>query len=660
MSKRGQDVLLGALIGLMFGGVLGLLAAGAYVAWRFGVALNRIGLWTYFEMLPGIEYAFVPGDYRTGALIGLTVVGAAMIGGIALSWRPPLDSHGSARWAEPGELRREKLLARRVEKVSGPIWAKLGRPWSFRPYLSSGEIVHSLVAAPTGAGKGVGIVIPTLLTYPGSLVVLDVKGENYCETARRRHLMGNRVFKFAPYARDRRGHRYNPLDQVAATPERRRYGAALKVANALLVPIHGNESWIGGGREIVAAAIVTAVESGQATMAAVYDLLTSPAGTDNELLATLAAMTKSGEARGVFHKYAAKDQKVVSGYMSILNEGGLRIFLEPDVRDATAASDFDIRSFRADPASLYLCVTQTDIGQIGPLLRVMIGQMCAAIQENKRGPEDRFDVLFVLDEFASLGRSDELSTAITTLRSEGGHLMLIVQGLSNLFGPYGNVGANNFLTNCDLQLFMAPQDLETPRYLAEMIGDTTRQRRGKTWSPGKFDPASITEKPEGTRLIRPEQIRLIGKEKVIALIKGQHPVLTHRVTWFKDRLLKRLHKAQEKIDFAAFEPAEMPETPRSGKITWSTDARPAAPKDKAEAAPKIIEAEDQAGGAKGKPGEEEPPAKVLVFRKDLSGSDDQARKLDRMLKKQDGVLDEIEAELDAYAEVRNNLLKNKK
>ena len=207
---------------------------------------------TYFRLLPA--RSALAGPPGTAALIGAGVIGrlrrgrhcAALAAGADLAWHGPLG--------RAGELRRAGLLARRLEDVRGPIWGKLGKPRSRAPWLSSETIVHSLVAAPTGAGKGVGIVIPTLLTYPGSTVVLDVKGENYEKTARRRHALGDRVFKFAPYAKDRRSHRYNPFDEVAAAPERRRFSEALRLANSLVeAKGKGTKSWVDGAREIFAA-----------------------------------------------------------------------------------------------------------------------------------------------------------------------------------------------------------------------------------------------------------------------------------------------------------------------------------------------------------------------------------------------------------------------
>ena len=561
MTRRGQDVLLGGGVGLMVGLLPGLLAAGAVMTWRLGGDLREIDLTTWFRLWPAAaQWQGLP---LTAALVGAGVVIAFALGGIALLWRPALTLHGTARWAEPGELRRAGLLARQLDAVRGPIWGKLGSPKSRAPYLSSGQIVHSLVAAPTGAGKGVGIVIPTLLTYPGSTVVLDVKGENYEKTAGRREALGDRVFKFAPYAKDRRSHRYNPFDEVAAAPERRRFSEALRLANSLVeAKGKGTESWVDGAREIFAATAVVALERGTPTIAAVYDLLTA-AGTPGDLLAGLAAETASGEARSVFNRFAGQPEKVLGSYMSVLFDGGLRLWADPDVRDATAATDFWITDFRSDPGSVFLCVSQKDLGVLSPLIRLMFQQMFTLLQETDRTEEDRFDVLFLLDEFASLGKMQEMGRAITTVRSSGAHLMLIVQSLANLREVYGADGAANFMGNCELQLFMAPTDVDTPRYISEAIGDQTRAVRVKSWRQRGWGAASIQERQEGVRLIRPEQIRMLGLDAAIALVRDQNPVWVEKVRYYEDRVLKALYERQSGLGHQQ-ELAELAEAPSTG------------------------------------------------------------------------------------------------
>jgi type IV secretion system protein VirD4 len=610
MTRRGQDILLGGGVGLMVGALPGLLVAGAVVTWRTGGDLREIDLLTYFRLLPAAEgWQGLP---ATAALVGAGVALAFALAGIALLWQPALTLHGTARWAEPGELRRAGLLARRLEEVRGPIWGKLGSPKSRAPWLSSEKIVHSLVAAPTGAGKGVGIVIPTLLTYPGSTVVLDVKGENYEKTARRRQSLGDRVFKFAPYAKDRRSHRYNPFDEVATAPERRRFSEALRLANSLIeAKGKGTESWVDGAREIFAATAVVAHERGTPTIAAVYDLLTAP-GAPGELLEALAAETNSGEARSVFNRFAGQPEKVLGSYMSVLFDGGLRLWADPDVRDATAATDFWITDFRSDPGSVFLCVSQKDLGVLSPLIRLMFQQMFTLLQETDRTDADKFDVLFLLDEFASLGKMQEMGRAITTVRSSGAHLMLIVQSLANLREVYGADGAANFMGNCELQLFMAPTDTDTPRYISEAIGDQTRMVRVKSWRQRGWDAASIQERQEGIRLIRPEQIRMLGPDAAIALVRDQNPVRLAKVRYFEDHALKGLCERQ-RGSVPLKELAGMREAPLPGVHPNEHEM------DKREPVAVWVEPQpDQAAAAAESPAEK-PAAQLGVIRRRQSG-----------------------------------------
>ena len=128
---------------------------------------------------------------------------------------------------------------------------------------------------------------------------------------------------------------------------------------------------------------MVAHERGTPTIAAVYDLLTAP-GAPGELLAALAAETRSGEARSVFNRFAGQPEKVLGSYMSVLFDGGLRLWADPDVRDATAATDFWITDFRSDPASVFLCVSQKDLGVLSPLIRLMFQQMFTLLQETDR------------------------------------------------------------------------------------------------------------------------------------------------------------------------------------------------------------------------------------------------------------------------------------
>jgi type IV secretion system protein VirD4 len=110
-------------------------------------------------------------------------------------------TYGSARWATEKEIRTAGLL-----NPDGVVLGQLGCH-----YLRHDGPEHVLCFAPTRSGKGVGLVIPTLLTWPGSVIVHDIKGENCPLTAGWRERFG-RVLLFDPTNPD--SSPYNPLLEV--------------------------------------------------------------------------------------------------------------------------------------------------------------------------------------------------------------------------------------------------------------------------------------------------------------------------------------------------------------------------------------------------------------------------------------------------------------
>ena len=543
-NDKTKDILLLALGGLVIGSLLGLLAAGGYATWVRGGDMTNIGFGTILAFLPG-SWQYITEPFRTSAMIGGGVALAGVVLFPVAGMQRVLTSHGSARWATEAEMKRAKLLSN-VEKLNGPIFGKTTTPSKRGKYLTSVKIPHSLIAAPTGVGKGVGIVTGTLLTYPGSIVCLDMKGANYVNTARHRRAMGDRVYKFAPYDPDGRTHRFNPLDVIVETPERRRFTEARRLAASFLA-LDGDtaQGFLRGAREIFAATALLMVQRGTPTIAAVHDAL-SGEGKDKMALSLMAKEVRSARARAVFDKYANRDDKHLSAYMSILMDAGLGLWNDPMVRDATAASDFKLGTLRSKPASIFLVIPPNDIEPLAPLVRLIFQQTVAILQrslpDKKKG--EKYPVLMLLDEFVSLGRMDNLKTAITTLREYNVRVMLVVQTISSLRDLYGKDGAGTFISNCGVQLFMGPADEETPDYISKAIGDYTRKTRSKSWKGGELS-TSYAERTESARLIRPEQVRLLGETQVVALVQNMLPILAHRVTYYEDRELNRIFECQK-------------------------------------------------------------------------------------------------------------------
>lgn len=575
MARTIRDVATLTLCGLVVGVMLGIIAAGAYATWAVGGDMANIGFGTIFAFAPW-EIGFFGEPFRTALIVGGVVAAILTVAAPALGFRKELTSHGSARWATRGELKRQGMTVQVHAKkggLVGPIFGKLGGPRSHKPFLTSQNhpnakdaIPHCLINGPSGAGKGAGIVIPTLLTYWGSVIVLDPKGENFTKTARRRKAMGDVIYRFDPYAADGRTHCYNPLDYVAEAPAHERLKEAKRVAASLIIKDGKDANFLGGARDVFAATGILMVHRGTPTIAAVYDALTQEGGAFKALAKMAEEAKEAGihEAAGLLRQYAGYEAKVLSSYMSVLFEGGLSLWADPTVRAATSATDFRVEKMRQRGTSVYVTVSPNDLEPLAPLVRVLFQQAIGVISQRepikKRKPgiwgwlrgrrkanpgelHEPFPVLFVLDEFVSLGKLDVLIRALTWLRGYGGRVMIVIQSIASVRKTYGKEGGDELLGLCGFQVFMSPSDKETPEYISQSVGKFTRKSRSKQWTSNEFK-SRYHEQEEGAELIRPEQVRMIGNRRIVALIENSRPVFTHRATYFEDRVLKRIYGRQ--------------------------------------------------------------------------------------------------------------------
>lgn len=542
MSKIIKDALIFGFVGLMVGGVFGTVIASAFTVVNRGGKFNDV---QGFEIL---DYApWVIGSLQEPFQTGIMIIGVAafvgMIGFIAISYRPHLTSHGSAKWASKDELIKAKLAVR-LKDLSGPIYAKFGRPSSRGEFITSLDIPHSFICAPTGSGKGVGVVIPTLLTYGGSVICLDVKGENFKATSRARQALGDKIYRFSPLDEEYRSHRFNPLDGVSKLPPERRFTEAQRIAESFIVMSGDNvQGFLVSAKQIFAASVLVVVERETPTMAAIYDLL-SEGGDFNEMFTKLASETNVEEAKSIYQRMAGIADRTLSAYMSVLFDGGLGIWRDGLVRAATQTSDFKIDDLRRDPASIYIIVAPNDLAVLAPVIRLLFQQSVAILQSSEPQANEPYPVLFLLDEFPQLGKMTALSGAMSTIRSYGGRMMIVAQSLSNLRSAYGPDGAQNFLANCRLQLFMAPADSDTPDYVSKAIGDFTRKSRSKSWTMGQIGKSNIQERDEGARLLRPEELRGLSNDDCVLLIQDSDPVLAQKVRYFEDRVLHPIFEGQ--------------------------------------------------------------------------------------------------------------------
>lgn len=616
MDNSAKEIAKLSAAGLALGVPVSFLAASAYATWATGGDMANIDFGGFLDHLPPtlsvIPY-FEP--FYTSIKIGAGAALASTIAVPALGYRPKRKSYGQAEWQSPASIKSEKMAVR-LRDLDAPIFGKLGSPRSRGLYVTSlGEPQpHALIVAPTRGGKGIGIVIPTLLTYLGSVVCLDIKGENYRHTARVRAAMGNKVFKIEPYDPDGKTHCFNPLDLVIAARPRFRWAAASDLANCLLAEKgsggSGSSDWLGGCRLLFAAGALLAIERGTPTISAIYDMFTEPDALA-KVLRRLGSEVVNPEATRVFNQFSGYEEEQLSSYFSIMNDSGLGLWNDPLVRDVTSKSDFSITKLRREPTSIYIVIAQGQLKRMAPLVRLLFQQIVNLLSESEPAIDDGeiYSVLFVMDEFRSLGTMHALVEGITAVGGHGGRLMIVVQNLANLYENYGRYGAETFISNCDIQVYMSPNDKETPDYISASIGDYTRPQKSRSWKGGELS-TSYQEREEGARLIRPEEVRKLGREKVIILVRGMSPIRTDRVSYFKDRKLAPIWRNQT----GAFpDPPPLPNNYDAGVAASQSDAVIPPHLAQPRAAPVVHEPDqptDRPADISAKPGERSYPGEI--------------------------------------------------
>jgi len=532
-----------AVIAFTFAIPLGLLLSSLYVELKGGFRPEILRDFNYFSFWreTPVYLGYVSDTFLICVTIMTATATVTVMGSLVLLFRP--HNFGSARWGTFPEMRHKGYL-KPYRRITGPIFGKTSGPRGFGQYLSNGDQPHSLIVAPTRAGKGVGVVIPTLLTFDGSVMALDVKGELFELTSRARLSRGDRVIKFAPLDMQGRTHCYNPVMDIVATPPERRFAETRRLAVNLIAPKgKAAEGFIDGARDLFIAGILACIERGTPTIGSVYDLFTQP-GEKYKLFAQLAEESNVPEAIRIFDNMAGNDTKIITSYTSVLGDGGLNLWADPLIKNATSRSDFSIYDLRRDPTTIYLCVSPNDLEVIAPLIRLFFQQTVSILQRTLPKKDEIFEVLFLLDEFKHLGKLEAIETAVTTIAGYRGRFMFIIQSLAALTGAYEQSGKENFLSNTGIQVFMATADDETPQYISKAIGDRTFRQKSTSYSMKEWFSPNMQISDQGSPLLRPEEVRLVDEKTQIVLIKGQPPLRMPKVKYYSDRFLKPIFDAQ--------------------------------------------------------------------------------------------------------------------
>ena len=533
MTQRAGTPSSGGAAQLLIGTPLGRVLAVA-IASMIGWLILGLPVAAYDPIkMPAFVWYYRGDPQVVRAMAGGLAGGVTLLAGlIYLLWARGAPLHGAARFANEREIKRHGFRA----AVGIVLGRKSGR------FLTFGGSEHVIVEAPTRSGKGTGIVIPNLLTWQGSVVVLDVKRENYDASAGFRAHYGQQVFLFNPTDREGRTARYNPLAYIDRTDPDDVIIELQKIATMLFVaPEHGEAFWANGARTGFAGVGAWLAETSDEplTMGAIYRHLTD------------------GDARSYFKKELANPRLYLStGCRTALSDfaGGsdnsfadikktitnvLGLWLNPLVDAATATSDFDLRQLRSRPMSIYLGVSPDELDRIAPLYNLLFQQL---IDLNVRALPDEnsaVPVLVILDEFARLGRASVIASAFSYVAGYGIRLMPVIQSRSQLRGVYGEHVADEIVANCGVEVAFTPKELRVANDLSERIGYIGQESVTKSLTiNGLLANRSKSISEQRRALMLPQELMQFPPDKLILLRGGIPPIIGTKIAYFSNRFFK--------------------------------------------------------------------------------------------------------------------------
>ncbi|GHH19848.1 hypothetical protein GCM10008023_27070 [Sphingomonas glacialis] len=480
--------------------------------------------------MPGFFWYYRGDPQVVRAIAGGLVAGTLLLGGLIYAlWAKNPALHGAARFATERELRRHGFRA-----ASGiVVGRKRGK------FLTFGGSEHVIVEAPTRSGKGVGIVIPNLLTWQGSVVVLDVKRENYDATAGFRSAHGQAVYLFNPTEREGRTARYNPLSYIDRSNPDDIIIELQKIATMLFVaPEHGEAFWANGARTgfTGVGAYLAETKANPLTLGEIYRHMTDGDVRDffKRELANPGLSLSIGCRTALADFAGGSDNSFADIKKTITNVLGL--WLNPVVDAATSVSDFDLRDLRKRPMSIYLGVSPDELDRIAPLYNLLFQQL---IDLNVRDlPDDTtpVPVLVILDEFARLGRASVIASAFSYVAGYGIRLLPVIQSRSQLRGVYGEHVADEIVANCGVEVAFTPKELRVANDLSERLGYLGQDSVTKSLTiNGLLANRSKSISEHRRALLLPQELMQFPPAKLILLRGGVPPIIGDKIVYYKSR-----------------------------------------------------------------------------------------------------------------------------
>jgi type IV secretion system protein VirD4 len=521
------------------------------------------------EYVPYLQAALPPFLVSIAAAVGMIIVFAVL--------REILkrndNVHGTARWGNEKDLKKNGLAQEngvvlgqfhnaKVTADKSSTALKLAQK-SEAPFICHSGKLNTLLLAPTGSGKGVSIIIPTLLSYSGSMVIFDPKGENYNITAGWRKKFSH-VIRFAPVSPDTI--RFNPI--MAIKGGQTAFRDANLISDILFQQSgqqSGNEEFFNNSAKDLVTTAIMHIRFSDYPHKNFYGLLKilseiSAGGGDEvvgkELWEEMIAakhyyLDEQGNrvsdpkiheiiAHGA-HRQLAKNPKEQASVFSTAF-AKLQLFEDPLLAAATADSDFDLSDFITSeaPISLYLTVPYSDIDRISSVFRLLITFILKQFSDGETqygSVRLKNHLLFLLDEFPVLGSFPFLEQVMGVLRGYGINFLIVCQALSQIIKIYGQNHA--FLDHCVVRAIFQPGKIEDAEKFCQEIGKQTVSQEKVSRSGKRFGVSmgnlNFSDNDLGTNLINPDELMKLPAAECLVTAHGMPPYIGKKIAYYQDK-----------------------------------------------------------------------------------------------------------------------------
>ena len=482
-----------------------------------------------------------------------------------------MNSSGTARWATTRELRKLGLIKKEAEgTVLGQAAEAKGKLIGSEKFTIKrfGDLVcdssayHTIVVGATGSGKGVGVIMPTLLSWKESVMVVDPKGESYDYTAGYRSSFSE-VFYFDPTLDPKiasekhiKPCHINPLDFIPRTSE-----ATAEIGNMCLM-IHPDQSkdayWDKTPRMMLemlighvlikgkykslpeATSLIMTTEKYETIFENILNAYEDEPVEEGDPLHDVAKMVQNNAAHFFQMATGQNAEQLVTHISSV--KGDLGVYANSASAEYLSYSDFSLDDIMDGerPISIYMCIPVKQIARIAPMFMLIYSLILKSFLG--RDQQHKHKLLLLLDEFSQFKKFTTIAEQIPFVRSYGIKIMAFIQSISQLDEYYGHDGSKALLDNFQLKVYLKATAPETTEFFEKLLGKKTLLMKKTSFSHNRksqgVESYSESTSEQGRSLLTAEEILNLPLYEMMIFRPGMYPYLCKKIQHYADPRFK--------------------------------------------------------------------------------------------------------------------------